>query len=163
MTAYMKSAHMQSPGALGCRSTCSPFCMPRPRTSTRSAPTRRYSSCQKLDREPRGCRCQATEESSSQSPSPVLLGSTVFWLLSQLPAGAAEDAVDFSKGSFAKESYYVTLGLFLISLPGELLQDFRNNILQIQLGSKEVGNCKSDVYGFIAHVAIGCSSLQYNL
>jgi hypothetical protein len=48
----------------------------------------------------------------------VLLGPTAFWLLSQLPAGAAEDAVDFSKGGFAKESYYVTLGLFLISLPG---------------------------------------------
>lgn len=30
----------------------------------------------------------------------------------------AEDIVDFSKGSFAKESYYVTLGLFLVTLPG---------------------------------------------
>ncbi|KAK9917764.1 hypothetical protein WJX75_007949 [Coccomyxa subellipsoidea] len=39
------------------------------------------------------------------------------WLFSALPA-FAEDTVDFSKGGFAKESYYVTLGLFLISLPG---------------------------------------------
>lgn len=32
---------------------------------------------------------------------------------------AAAAATDFSKGGFAKESYYVTLGLFLLSLPGE--------------------------------------------
>ena len=38
------------------------------------------------------------------------------WLLSELPALA--ETTDFSKGGFAKESYYVTLGLFLISLPG---------------------------------------------
>jgi len=38
--------------------------------------------------------------------------------LSQLPANAAESASDFSKGSFSTESYVVTLGLFLISLPG---------------------------------------------
>lgn len=45
-------------------------------------------------------------------------GSTFgLWLLSELPALAAE-TTDFSKGGFAKESYYVTLGLFLISLPG---------------------------------------------
>ena len=40
------------------------------------------------------------------------------WLLSTLPA-LADETVDFSKGGFAKESYYVTLGLFLLSLPGE--------------------------------------------
>lgn len=45
--------------------------------------------------------------------------STVLWLLSQLPANAAESSVDFSKGSFSTQSYIVTLGLFLISLPGE--------------------------------------------
>ena len=44
--------------------------------------------------------------------------STAIWLLSQLPANAAESAVDFSKGSFSTQSYVVTLGLFLISLPG---------------------------------------------
>ncbi|KAK9812739.1 hypothetical protein WJX72_002877 [[Myrmecia] bisecta] len=31
---------------------------------------------------------------------------------------AYDAAVDFSQGSFSKNSYYVTLGLFLISLPG---------------------------------------------
>lgn len=41
----------------------------------------------------------------------------VVWLLTEMPV-SAEDIVDFSKGSFAKESYYVTLGLFLITLPG---------------------------------------------
>lgn len=45
--------------------------------------------------------------------------STAIWLLSQLPANAAESAVDFSKGSFSTQSYVVTLGLFLISLPGK--------------------------------------------
>ena len=45
--------------------------------------------------------------------------STALWLLSQLPANAAESSVDFSKGSFSTQSYIVTLGLFLISLPGE--------------------------------------------
>jgi len=43
--------------------------------------------------------------------------STVMWLLSQLPAQA--EGTDFSQGSFSKESYYVTLGLFLLSVPGK--------------------------------------------
>jgi len=30
----------------------------------------------------------------------------------------AQEQLDLSKGSFSKESYYVTLGLFLLSLPG---------------------------------------------
>jgi hypothetical protein len=38
-------------------------------------------------------------------------------------ADAADTATDFSKGGFAKESYYVTLGLFLLSLPGEGRRD----------------------------------------
>lgn len=42
------------------------------------------------------------------------------WLLSELP-GLAAETTDFSKGGFAKESYYVTLGLFLISLPGAIM------------------------------------------
>ena len=44
--------------------------------------------------------------------------STALWLLSQLPANAVDSSVDFSKGSFSTGSYVVTLGLFLISLPG---------------------------------------------
>jgi len=42
---------------------------------------------------------------------------TVLWVLSQLPAQA--EGTDFSQGSFSKESYYVTLGLFLLSVPGK--------------------------------------------
>lgn len=48
-------------------------------------------------------------------------GAVGLWLLSTLPA-LADETVDFSKGGFAKESYYVTLGLFLLSLPGEMLR-----------------------------------------
>jgi hypothetical protein len=49
----------------------------------------------------------------------TLSQSAVLWLLTAAPAAAAEgSAVDFAKGGFSKESYYVTLGLFLLSLPG---------------------------------------------
>ena len=46
-----------------------------------------------------------------------LSSGLTLWLLSELPALAEQK--DFSQGGgFAKESYYVTLGLFLLSLPG---------------------------------------------
>ena len=35
-----------------------------------------------------------------------------------LDAGAASAATDFSKGSYAVESYWASLGLFIISFPG---------------------------------------------
>ena len=78
--------------------------------------------------------CQALQEESgmgddfvesgigSSSGIQILPVVALFWLLAQLPAGAEEIAqTDFSKGSFSTESYVVTLGLFLISLPGETL------------------------------------------
>ena len=40
------------------------------------------------------------------------------WLLAELPSLAAEATPDFSQGSFSAGSYYVSLGLFLVSLPG---------------------------------------------
>ena len=43
--------------------------------------------------------------------------SGALWLLSEA-AVRADQSADFSQGGFAKESYYVTLGLFLLSLPG---------------------------------------------
>ncbi|CAL5229519.1 g12859 [Coccomyxa viridis] len=47
----------------------------------------------------------------------TISSSFTLWLLSELPALAEKK--DFSQGGgFAKESYYVTLGLFLLSLPG---------------------------------------------
>ena len=67
------------------------------------------------------CRCRAGKAGSVSSPADVAAASTTVWLLSQLPVHAAEQTVDFSKGSFSTESYVVTLGLFLISLPGESL------------------------------------------
>lgn len=59
-------------------------------------------------------------------PTPVA-AAALAWLAAAPAAFADDDAVvaaaasaatDFSKGGFAKESYYVTLGLFLLSLPG---------------------------------------------
>ena len=62
--------------------------------------------------------CKASHQQQSTSDlSPVMATGTVMWLLSQLPAQA--EGTDFSQGSFSKESYYVTLGLFLLSVPGK--------------------------------------------
>lgn len=81
---------------------------------------RHANSKGKYDRCTKSTRICASSENSRQDV--VLTASTssalALWLFSALPA-FAEDTVDFSKGGFAKESYYVTLGLFLISLPGK--------------------------------------------
>ena len=61
------------------------------------------------------CRAQRLE-TVSQKLCPAFLSSTALWMLSQLPAQA--EGTDFSQGSFSKESYYVTLGLFVLSVPG---------------------------------------------
>lgn len=74
---------------------------------------------QKLDtvKHSRHICCKATRQKQSAADlSPVMATSTIMWLLSQLPAQA--EGTDFSQGSFSKESYYVTLGLFLLSVPG---------------------------------------------
>lgn len=64
-------------------------------------------------------RCRATSvETVTQKLCPAFLSSAALWMLSQLPAQA--EATDFSQGSFSKESYYVTLGLFVLSVPGML-------------------------------------------
>ncbi|KAL3158328.1 hypothetical protein ABBQ38_010570 [Trebouxia sp. C0009 RCD-2024] len=61
--------------------------------------------------------CRATiGESVRQKATPICVSSTAIWVLSQLPAQA--EGTDFSQGSFSKESYYVTLGLFVLSVPG---------------------------------------------
>ena len=54
--------------------------------------------------------------------SPLMFSSPALWLLSQLPAQA--EGTDFSQGSFSKESYYVTLGLFVLSVPGQTPVNF---------------------------------------
>lgn len=65
------------------------------------------------------CSCSGRDaQNAGRIPvSAAAASSLTLWLLSELPALA--ETTDFSKGGFAKESYYVTLGLFLISLPGE--------------------------------------------
>jgi hypothetical protein len=67
---------------------------------------------------------QVQTQSQQQSKRHTLDLSQLFgsaaglWLLTELPAFAEETATDFSQGSFSASSYYVTLGLFLLSLPG---------------------------------------------
>lgn len=69
-------------------------------------------------------RCQ--QQQRDFSPKRDLLAPELMLglsFLAALPAQAEETVAavtDFSKGSFSKESYYVTLGLFLISLPGKI-------------------------------------------
>lgn len=77
-----------------------------------AAPTRRVAP------RPATPACRATPASDSLSGSifSVLPPAAALWLAAGGPAAAA-DAV--GSGGFAKESYYVTLGLFLLSLPGE--------------------------------------------
>ena len=66
--------------------------------------------------------CRANNNVNLQQKwGPAALSSTAMWLLSQLPAQA--EGTDFSQGSFSKESYYVTLGLFLLSVPGVFQYD----------------------------------------
>ena len=67
------------------------------------------------------CHAQSSEHrrtSPEYRAAASMSGSFTLWLISELPALAEQ--TDFSKGGFAKESYYVTLGLFLLSLPGVL-------------------------------------------
>ena len=67
------------------------------------------------------CRAHSSEhhhKSPEYRAAASISGSFALWLISELPALAEQ--TDFSKGGFAKESYYVTLGLFLLSLPGML-------------------------------------------
>ena len=93
-------------------------------TSQRASPARVANlfrqQTQRLDtiQHSRQLCCKASHQKQSASDlSPVMATGTVMWLLSQLPAQA--EGTDFSKGSFSKESYYVTLGLFLLSVPGK--------------------------------------------
>jgi hypothetical protein len=83
-------------------------------------------------------------------PTPVA-AAALAWLAAAPAAFADDDAVvaaaasaatDFSKGGFAKESYYVTLGLFLLSLPGQL-------VLGIGRGTR-AGGKKGEAFGGIS-------------
>ena len=71
----------------------------------------------------RGCEAVTQRHAAAGRDVTSALTAVATMLLAAAgPAWAdasAATTTDFSKGSFAKESYYVTLGLFLLSLPGE--------------------------------------------
>ena len=78
-------------------------------------------------------RCNAASDRGPEvHAGQIATTSTVFWLLSQLPASAVDSTTDFSKGSFSTESYVVTLGLFLLSLPGTFTCCPSNPILRLK-------------------------------
>ena len=71
-------------------------------------------------------RCPVTAQADGQQamcrqrrPTPEWLLSSAagLWLLGEMPAFAE---TDFSQGSFSAGSYYVSLGLFLVTLPGAI-------------------------------------------
>jgi len=51
----------------------------------------------------------------SSTPQWLVSSAAGLWLLGEMPALAE---TDFSQGSFSAGSYYVSLGLFLVTLPG---------------------------------------------
>ena len=69
------------------------------------------------------CSVQRERQSFLAPPSSWHRASAIFatWLFSEQAAVAA---TDFSKGSYRIESYWASLGLFLISVPGELTLSF---------------------------------------
>lgn len=84
------------------------------------APLSIFREPQRAHRHVVSTRCQSADTHCTLNRKvPVAASSTALWLLSALPACA--EGVDFSQGSFSQESYYVTLGLFLLSLPGTRL------------------------------------------
>lgn len=94
-------------------------CQPAPNYPFTQA-TRSSRRCLRRYRRTQAVCCRATiEKVVKQTFVPILVSSTATWVLSQLPAQA--EGTDFSQGSFSKESYYVTLGLFVLSVPGMLL------------------------------------------
>ena len=74
--------------------------------------------------------CQAS--ASGRLASGLPLAGTL-WFLSEA-AALADQGSDFSQGGFAKESYYVTLGLFLLSLPGSFAIVLRHTFWLFQAG-----------------------------
>lgn len=76
---------------------------------------------------PARARCQqhSAEKSNKRILTPALPSAAAglaLWLLTEQPAFAQQAATDFSKGSYRIESYWASLGLFLISVPGQSQQ-----------------------------------------
>lgn len=89
--------------------------------ATLCAPSTRFAP--RLRTRPAACRAAARPSDAAPAPSPlgVLPPAAALWLATAAPSLAADAAA--GGGGFAKESYYVTLGLFLMSLPGEWLMN----------------------------------------
>ena len=90
--------------------------------STRTRPfaaVRRNQRVEACCRQMPGCSNRGREQAPAAAGLLAASGVAT-WLLGGLPAGA-EEAVDFSQGSFSQQSYWVSLGLFIISLPGTFL------------------------------------------
>ena len=125
---------MQSPALGAMRVTCC-SCRPQLVASQRWQPLPVIAAAYARRTAASSRRCSSTarhQESSREAQSHTsqppqrhnldlgqLLGSAAgMWLLTELPAFSEEAVTDFSQGSFSASSYYVTLGLFLLSLPG---------------------------------------------
>ena len=97
------------------QSRCLTRALPSPSQRLQTACHRRQQGAAQ-----QACRAWRSDEehcSSSGSLSlPAVLAPLGLWLAS---SGVADAATDFSKGSYAKESYWATLGLFIISFPGD--------------------------------------------
>lgn len=82
-----------------------------------SATERPQSACSSTEQSPSSPSCSETHSLSGWLP--LLCSSPALLSLLALPAQAA-DVPQLSVGGFSKSSYYVTLGLFLLSVPGQL-------------------------------------------
>lgn len=100
---------------------------PTPTSTTPSSPVCRAASpSPDQHSSPSASKIEPENVLGLETTLPMSFAAAALFWLATAPAAFAADgetaasaAVDFSKGGFAKESYYVTLGLFLLSLPGE--------------------------------------------
>ncbi len=98
------------------------------RCSFRRAPGCQATTSRHSDSERPQPACSSTEgvanpPSTTAAPTlngwlPLICSSPALLSLLALPAQAA-DVPQLAEGGFSKSSYYVTLGLFLLSVPGE--------------------------------------------
>ena len=104
--------HSRALSRLSPRSSCA-----SPRLcSTCRATERPHLACSSTEQDPSPPSCSETHSLSGWLP--LLCSSPALLSLLALPAQAA-DVPQLTEGGFSKSSYYVTLGLFLLSVPGQ--------------------------------------------
>lgn len=104
--------HRRASSRLAARS-----CRATPRLcSTCRATERPHLACSSTEQDPSSPSCSETHSLSGWLP--LLCSSPALLSLLALPAQAA-DVPQLTEGGFSKSSYYVTLGLFLLSVPGQ--------------------------------------------